>query len=175
MSGHSKWSQIKHHKGITDQKRGQLFSKLLRAIAIATKTDSNPQFNPRLRTAIETARTNNVPAENIERAISKASEEKNLEDILVEAYGSEGAALIIQGITDNSNRTVNEIKKILSDHEAKIATPGSVLWSFEQTSDKNWKPKFQQPISDAAKEKTRILVAALEEHEDVQKIITNIV
>ena len=174
MSGHSKWSQIKHHKGITDQKRGQLFSKLLRAIAIATKTDSNPQFNPRLRTAIETARTNNVPAENIERAISKASEEKNLEDILVEAYGSEGAALIIQGITDNSNRTVNEIKKILSDHDAKIATPGSVLWSFEQTGDKSWKPKFQQPISDAAKEKIRILVAALEEHEDVQKIITNI-
>lgn len=76
MSGHSKWSQIKHKKGAADQKRGQLFSKLLKAISAAAKTDPNPQFNPRLRSTIEKAKENNVPQENIERAIKKATEEK---------------------------------------------------------------------------------------------------
>src|SRR3989338_11296018 len=109
MSGHSKWSQIKHKKGTTDQKRGQLFSKLLKAISIAAKKEPNPLYNPRLRSVIEKAKENSVPQENIERAISKASEEKNLDEVIIEAYGPEGAALIIQGVTDNTNRTVAEV------------------------------------------------------------------
>src|SRR3989344_9395701 len=104
MSGHNKWSQIKNQKGAADKKRGQLFSKLLKAISIAAKTEANPQFNPRLRSVMEKAKEFNVPQDNIERAVSKASETKNLEDITVEAYGPEGAALIIEGITDNTNR-----------------------------------------------------------------------
>src|SRR3989344_3166194 len=121
MSGHSKWSQIKHKKGEADQKRGVAFSKLLNAISVAAKSEPNPDFNPRLRTAIEKAKEANVPKDNIERAINKAKEGDALEEILIEAYGPEGVAVIIEAITDNSNRTISEIKNILAKHEAKIA------------------------------------------------------
>src|SRR3989344_8899884 len=119
MSGHNKWSQIKNQKGAADLKRGRLFSKLLKAISIAAKTEPNPNFNPRLRSAIEKAEENNVPKDNIERAINKAKEEKNLEDIVVEAYGPEGSAIIIEGITDNKNRAISEIKHILTEQGGK--------------------------------------------------------
>lgn len=182
MSGHSKWSQIKHQKGDADKKRGQLFSKLLRAISIAAKTDppapqgrgspsiTGRQFNPRLRSAIEKAKENNVPAANIDRAISRAGEEKNLEELTIETYGPEGIAIIIEAVTDNKNRTVSEIKHLLEEHGAKMASPGSVVWSFE----KNWQPKFPQNVSEGAKNKLTGLIAALEEHEDVQNVVTNV-
>ena len=173
MSGHSHWKQIQQKKGSADQKRGQIFSKLLRAISAAAKQEPNPDFNPRLRSAIETAKQNNVPNDNIERAVKKASEEKNLEDLTVEAYGPEGAALIIEAITDNRNRTISEIKHILSENGAKIANPGTVLWAFEK-KDGEWKPKFPQQISDKNKKKLSDLIAALEEHDDVQNITANI-
>lgn len=176
MSGHSHWKQVQHKKGAADQKRGRVFSKLLRAIAIAAKTEPNPQFNPRLRSTIDKAREYSVPADNIERAISKASESKNLEDLIIEAYGPEGSALIITAITDNKNRTVNEIRSILSDHEAKMANPGSVLWAFNAPAapGQEWTAKFPQPITDGAKEKLVKIIESLEEHEDVQKVITNV-
>jgi len=180
MSGHNKWSQIKGKKGVTDAKRGQLFGKLLKAISIAAKSAPNPQFNPRLRSAIEKAKEFNVPQENIERAVSKAGEEKNLEDVIIEAYGPEGVAIIIEAITDNTNRTINEIRHILDLHGAKMANQGSVLWSFSSEGgsasggEHNWQPKFKQSVSlDTAKKITEI-IEALEEHDDVQRIITNI-
>ena len=177
MSGHNKWSQIKNQKGAADKKRGQLFSKLLKAISIAAKTEANPQFNPRLRSVMEKAKEFNVPQDNIERAVSKASETKNLEDITVEAYGPEGAALIIEGITDNTNRAISEIKHILTENGAKIANPGSVLWSFEKADDEpgrsGWKAKFPQEISEDGRKKIAELIDALEEHGDVQNVITN--
>ncbi|MDE2001201.1 MAG: YebC/PmpR family DNA-binding transcriptional regulator [Patescibacteria group bacterium] len=172
MSGHNKWSQIKNQKGAADMKRGRIFSKLLKAISIAAKTEANPQFNPRLRSAIEKAKQFNVPQDNIERAVSKASEEKPMEDIVVEAYGPEGVSLIIEGITDNTNRSISEIKHLLAEHDAKIATPGSVLWAFEK-SDNAWKPKFPQDVSDESKQKIAALIEALEDHDDVQNVITN--
>ena|SRR3989344_1291621 len=182
MSGHNKWSQIKNQKGAADKKRGQLFSKLLKAISIAAKTEANPQFNPRLRSAIEKAKGFNVPQDNIERAVSKASEAKDLEDVIIEAYGPEGSAIIIEGITDNSNRTVSEIKHLLNENNAKIANPGSVLWAFAQSADErglnaeprgNWKPKFPQSISESGKNQLTALIDLLEEREDVQCVITN--
>ncbi len=173
MSGHSKWSQIKHKKGATDQKRSALFSKLLNAVAIAARNEPNPQFNPSLRAAVERAKENQVPLENIERAVKKASENKNLEELIIEAYGPEGAAIIIEAVTDNRNRTISEIKKILSDNGAKIAEPGSVLWVFEKTAN-GWQAKFKQEAAENAKEKIRTLTAELENRGDVQKIITNL-
>ncbi len=169
MSGHNKWSQIKNQKAATDKKRGQIFSKILKAIAIAAKTEPNPQFNPRLRSAIETAKSANVPQDNINRAISKASEEKSMEDIVVEAYGPEGVSLIIEGITDNTNRSISEIKHLLTENGAKIATPGSVLWAFEKNAD-GWQPKFPAEISEEGKKKVSDLIEALEEHDDVQNV-----
>src|SRR3990167_1562402 len=105
MSGHNKWSQIQHKKGRADKERSAVFTKLLAAISIAAKSEPKPDFNPRLRAVIEKAKENNVPQENIERAINKASEEKSLEEVIIEAYGPEGTQIIIEGITDNTNRT----------------------------------------------------------------------
>ncbi|MDD5547915.1 MAG: YebC/PmpR family DNA-binding transcriptional regulator [Candidatus Pacebacteria bacterium] len=174
MSGHNKWSQIKNKKGVADLKRGKIFSKLLRAISIAAKSEANPEFNPRLRSAIDTAKQNQVPLDNIERAINKASEEKNLEDVVIEAYGPEGSALIIEAITDNTNRTINEIKSILSDNGAKMATQGSVMWAFEQSANGERTAKFPKNVSDESKEKIAKLISAIEEHDDVQKIISDL-
>lgn len=185
MSGHSHWAGIKHKKGVADQKRGQLFSKLLTAIAAAARTDPNPQFNPSLRSALDRAKEYNVPQENIDRVIRRASEAKNLEELVLEAYGPEGAALLIEAITDSKNRTVAEIKKVLSDHGGKWAEPGSVMWAFALAADergqeknaadsgKKWMAKFPMQISDATQQKLNALVEALAEHDDVQGVYTN--
>lgn len=175
MSGHSKWAQIKHQKGVTDQKRGKLFSKLLSAISIAARTEPNPQFNPRLRTAIAKAREAQVPAENIDRAVKRASETgQNLEELVMEAYGPGGVALLIESTTDNKNRTVSEIKKILNEHEGKWAEPGSVRWVFEPSGeDGGSRAKFEQPLPDADKKRLEVLLQHLEAHDDVQQIFTN--
>lgn len=177
MSGHNKWSQIKNQKAVTDKKRGQIFSKILKAISIAAKTEPNPQFNPRLRSVIDAAKEANVPQDNINRAISKASEAKAMEDIVVEAYGPEGVALIIEGITDNTNRSISEIKHILTENNAKIANPGSVLWAFEKTAEgpgrSSWQPKFPQEISEDSQKEIAKLIDALEEHDDVQGVTPN--
>lgn len=176
MSGHSHWAGIKHKKEISDQKRGQLFSKLVNAISIAARTETNPDFNPRLRTVIEKAKENKVPQEKIDSALKRASENKNLEELVIESYGPEGAAILIEAITDSKNRTIAEVRKILNDHEAKLAEPGSVLWAFEQIktdSGFSWQEKFKQPISIKAQEKIQKLIQELLEQNDVQEIYTN--
>jgi YebC/PmpR family DNA-binding regulatory protein len=172
MSGHSKWAQIKHKKGAVDQKRGALFSKLLKAVRAAALGEPNPDFNPRLRTAIETAKGANVPTENIRRAI-EGIEEKNLEDITVEAYGPGGVAMIILAATDNKNRTIAELRKTLSQNEGKIAEPGSTLWAFERTAEGGWAPRFQTEIDNGARAKLATLRKALGENEDVLTVTWN--
>lgn len=172
MSGHNKFSQIKHHKEAQDKKRGALFSKMLLAISVAAKSNPSPDANPRLRSAIEQARANNVPKDNIERAVSKASEQKNLEELTIEAYGPEGVGILIEVITDSSNRTTNEIRHLLDELGAKMANPGSVMWSFEKTNEE-LKAKFPQAISEESRQKLQEIVDALEEREDVQRVINN--
>ena len=176
MSGHSHWAGIKYKKGAADQKRGLVFLKLLNAISIAAKIETNPQFNPRLRTTIEKAQQNNVPKDNIERAVKRAAEQKDLEELLIEAYGPEGSAILIEAITDSRNRTISEIKKILSDHNAKFGEQGSVKWAFESLNSDDeiiWQVKFKQEISKEAKQKLQELIEELEERDDIQKIYTN--
>ena len=172
MSGHSKWSQIKHKKGITDKKRSQLFSKLLKAIKAAARTEPNPDFNPRLRTAIETAKSANVSMDNIKHAI-EGVDGKDMEDVLIEGYGINGVAFLVSAITDNKNRTIAEIRKIFSDHEGKFANPGSVMWAFEKDQEGNFVPKFPTKIDDAIIEKISALEEALDDHDDVVNIFTN--
>jgi len=173
MSGHSHWSGIKHKKEILDKKRAQSFSKLLNAVSIAAKVDPNPEFNPHLRMAIDKAKENQVPQDNIERAIKKAKELSNLEELLVEVYGPGGCAILVEAISDSRNRTMGEIKKIVSENSAKIANPGSVLWAFEKTPE-GWHTKFPQTIQGADLEKVKKLIEELESNDDVQKVITNI-
>lgn len=176
MSGHSKWKQIKHQKETADKKRGQLFSKLLQAITIAAKTDPNPQFNPRLRATIDKAKENNVPADNIERAVRRASEKSvALEELILEGYGPGGIALITTAITDNANRTIPEIKKIFSDHGAKWAEPGSVRWAFTPPPPgrAEWQAKFPQVVGAEERERLEALIRDLETHDDVQDVYHN--
>lgn len=174
MSGHSHWAGIKHKKGVADQKRGQVFSKLLNAVAIAARAEPNPQFNPQLKNAVDRAKEQKVPQENIERAIRRASEDKNLEHLILEAYGPEGAAFLVEAITSNKNRTIPEIKKILSDHDAKWAEPGGVRWAFDEREQGRWAPKFPQAVSEGARTKIEEIAEALLEHGDVQEVYTNV-
>lgn len=136
MSGHSRWAQIKHKKAATDQKRGSLFSKLSKAISVAAKDGGDPASNLKLRLQIERAREANLPQENIERAVAKAANPKDaalLESVTYEAYGPRGSAILIEGITDNKNRTAAEIKHILALHGGKLAGAGAVAWLFART------------------------------------------
>lgn len=136
MSGHSHFSTIKHKKAITDKKRGQIFSKLSRMISVAAKEGSgDPETNSRLRLAIEKAKEFNMPKNNIERAIKRVTGElvgEKLEEVTFEAYGPSKIAIIIEGITDNKNRTLSEIKQILNQNNGKLADSGSVKWMFER-------------------------------------------
>jgi YebC/PmpR family DNA-binding regulatory protein len=172
MSGHNKWAQIKHKKAITDKKRSQVFSKILRTISVAAKQEANPQFNPTLRSAIDKAKENNVPQENIERAIKKSQDMGAVEELLIEAYGPDGVAILVQAVTDNRNRTVAEIKKILSDRGGKWADPGSVMWAFDKTAE-GWEAKFPQALSDASYESLESLMEALDDHDDVDELFTS--
>lgn len=169
MAGHSKWKQIKHKKGAADLARGRLFSKLGSVITIAAKGGADPQFNPALRSAIEAAKKNQMPQENINRAIRRATEKGDLEELLIEAYGPEGLGILIEAVTDNRNRTINEIKAVFKDYDTKLANPGSLLWAFERT-DEGYRPKHPATVSEEAKNKTRELIEKLEEREDVAAV-----
>lgn len=136
MSGHSHFATIKRTKEAEDKKRGKLFSKISRMISVAVKQGgADPTNNPKLKMAIEKAKEANMPKNNIERAISKASgaeESEKLEEVIFEAFGPAKVALIITGITDNKNRTLSEIKQILSQYNGKLASEGAVKWMFEK-------------------------------------------
>ena len=135
MSGHSKWSQIKHKKALTDAKRGKMFSKLVREVMIASKTGGKTETNVRLRAAVERAKQMGVPKDNIERAASRGSGESTgveFKEFLYEATGPGGIAILIEGSTDNTNRTVNEIKHLLAKQGGRLAEPGSLLWNFQK-------------------------------------------
>jgi YebC/PmpR family DNA-binding regulatory protein len=132
MAGHSHWAQVKHKKAALDAKRGQIVSKLIRAITIAAREGNNPETNYKLRSAIERAKEFQVPLENIERAIKKGeSREDNLEEIIFEAY-LEDVQILIKTITDNKNRTLGDLRHLLNRFNGSLAEPGSVIWNFKE-------------------------------------------
>lgn len=135
MSGHSKWSSIKHQKGVTDARRGQLFTKLTREIIVAVRQGgSSPEANFRLRLAIQKARDNSMPLENIERAIKRGSgtmEGAALVEMVLEGYGPNGAAILVQALTDNRNRTLQDVRNIFSRHGGSLGESGCVAWLFD--------------------------------------------
>lgn len=135
MAGHSKWATIKRKKGALDAKRGKLFSKLSKNISIAARNGSDPDMNPALRTAIDTAKSANMPKDNIDRAVAKGAGELEgvtYEEITYEAYGPSGIAIIIECVTDNTNRTVSDVRSILKKVGGSLGSSGSVLYMFEQ-------------------------------------------
>src|SRR5437660_1417706 len=136
MAGHSKWKQIKRKKAVTDQRRGALFTKLIREITIAAKQGGgDPAGNARLRTAIDAAKAENMPLDNIERAVKKGTGELEgvtYEEVTYEAYGPGGAALLIEATTDNPNRTVAEIRHVFQRHGGNLGAANSVAWMFDR-------------------------------------------
>jgi YebC/PmpR family DNA-binding regulatory protein len=135
MSGHSKWASIKHQKGVADARRGQLFTKLAREIIVAVRQGgSNSDTNFRLRLAIQKARDNNMPLDNIERAVKRGSGEMEgatLTEMVLEGYGPSGAAILVQALSDNRNRTVQDIRNLFSRHGGNLGESGCVAWLFE--------------------------------------------
>jgi len=134
MSGHSKWATIKHKKGATDAKRGKIFTRLIKEITIAAKSGGgDPDGNPRLRTAILAAKAENMPADNIKRAIQRGTGELeglSYEEITYEGYGPGGVALIVEVLTDNKNRAVSEIRHAFSKNGGNLGADGAVSWMF---------------------------------------------
>lgn len=135
MSGHSKWSQIKRQKGLADARRGQVFTKLAKEISIAVRQGgSDPQANSRLRLAVQRARDNNMPLENIERAIKRgtgSSDAAALTEVTLEGYGPGGSAILLQALTDNRNRTLSEVRNVFSRNSSSLGESGCVSWIFE--------------------------------------------
>ncbi len=136
MAGHNKWSQIKRKKAVNDQRRGKMFSKLIREITVATREGGgDPDYNPRLRLAIDTAKAENMPVDNVERAIKRGTGELegvNYEEVAYEGYGPGGVALYIETMTDNPNRTVQEVRHLLEKNGGNLGTDGSVAWQFDR-------------------------------------------
>jgi len=174
MSGHNKWSKIKHKKAATDIRKSKIFSKFARLLTLESKKSAGNVNSPSLRSVIEQAKAVNMPSLNIERAIKKGSEKEasSLEEVTYEAYGPEGSALIIEGLTDNKNRSSAEIKHLLSKHGASLAGPGAATWAFEK-KERTWSSKTTVQLSSDDKDKLQKLIDELEDNDDIKKVYTN--
>jgi YebC/PmpR family DNA-binding regulatory protein len=138
MSGHSKWATIKHKKGALDAKRGKIFTRLIKEITMAAKGGGDPEKNPRLRTAVAAAKAENMPADNIKRAIQRGTGELpgvTYEEITFEGYGPGGVAILVEVSTDNRNRTVSDIRHLFSKNGGNMGEAGSVAWMFAKKGD----------------------------------------
>ena len=158
MSGHSKWASIKHKKGALDAKRGKIFTKIIREMSIAARIGGgDPDSNPRLRTAVDKAKSVNMPADNIKRAIQKGTGElegTQYEDLILEGYGPGGVAILVEGTTDNRNRSVSEIRHIFSKYGGNLGGAGSVSYLF--------KPRGYLAIATAKVTEDKLMELALE-------------
>ncbi len=174
MSGHNKWSKIKHKKAATDAQKSKIFGKLARLVAVESKLSGGDVNSPGLRAAIEKAKKENMPSDNIDRAVKKGagSDMTQMDAVLYEAYGPGGCAMIIEGLTDNKNRISAEVKHILSKNSLALAAQGSATWAFEKT-DGGWEPKKVTPLEDSDGEKLSRIIEELEENDDIQNIYTN--
>lgn len=135
MAGHSKWANIKHRKAAVDAKRGKVFTKLIRELTVAAREGGgDPETNPRLRTAINTAKGQNMPGDTIERAIKRGTgdmEGVSYQEIFYEGYGPGGSAVYVQALTDNKNRTVSDVRRIFTKHNGSLGENGCVAWMFD--------------------------------------------
>ena len=176
MSGHNKWAQIKHRKQATDAAKSRVFSRFARLIALESKKAGGSVTAPSLASAIARAKAANMPKDNIDRAIAKGASKDagELEQIVYEAYGPGGVAVIIDALTDNRNRTTQEVKHLLSKNGVELSAPGAASWAFSRQPDGSYIPN--EPLMDVSsgdEEKLSAILEALDEHEDVQRTFTN--
>lgn len=176
MAGHSKWAQIKRAKAVTDAARARVFSRFAREIALESRKANGNASAPSLIAVIARAKAANMPKDNIERAIARGTSKDGgeLEQTSYEFYGPGGVALIAVAVTDNKNRTTQEVKHLLSKNGYELGTPGSAAWAFTKTPDGKYlanEPKMQ--VSEEDGEKLGVILDLLDEHDDVQEVFTN--
>ncbi len=170
---HSQWEKKKYKKAASESKVSKLYTKLVRVITLEAKKSDGNRESPGLKIAIQKARDVDMPNDNIERAIKKATESpENFERITYETYGPGGVAIIIEALTTNRNKAAQEIKHILSEYESTFAGIGSVTWGFTKEGS-DWKPNTTIPISTEDEEKLEALIDELEENDEVQAVFTN--
>ncbi|MFP4159510.1 MAG: YebC/PmpR family DNA-binding transcriptional regulator [Desulfobacterales bacterium] len=175
MAGHSKWANIKHKKSAEDAKRGKIFTKIVKEIIVAARMGGgDPDANPRLRTVLEKAKQNNLPKDNIERAIKKGTgdlEGVNYEETVYEGYGPGGAAVYVESLSDNKNRTVADIRHIFSKHGGSMGENGCVSWVFDK---KGWIPVNKSDSDEETLMETALEAGAedIRDEGDVFEIIT---
>jgi YebC/PmpR family DNA-binding regulatory protein len=174
MSGHNKFSKIKHLKAKNDAQKSKHFGKLVRVITVEAKKAGGNLSSPGLAAAIDKARKENMPNDTIDRAVKKAMTDNSaaMETIIYETYGPGGVAILIDALTDNRNKAAQELKHILSKNGFELAAPGSASWAFAKTHE-GWNPTTTMPLEDADIELLTKLVEELEENEDVQNVYTN--
>jgi YebC/PmpR family DNA-binding regulatory protein len=174
MAGHNKWAQIKRQKGAADAAKSNLWGKLGKRIAVESKKANGDVNAANLRAIIETAKKTNMPKDTIERAVAKgtSADAAALEQVTYEAYGPGGAAVIIQAVTDNTNRTLQELKGIFAKHDIALAAPGSALWAFDKT-DEGYVPKAAIPLSEEASNSLMKIMELIDALDDVEEVYTN--
>lgn len=173
MSGHNKWSKIKHKKAATDAARSKVFSKHANLIAMESRKANGDVNSPTLAATIERAKKDSMPKGNIERAVSKGSgtDGTALEEVLYEGYGPGGVALLIQAVTDNKKRTAPEIRHIFTKAGLELGAPGSASWAFEKTAD-GYIPTTPMELDDTTGEKLAEFIEHLEENDDITNVYT---
>ena len=174
MSGHNKFSKIKHLKAKNDAQKSKHFGKLVRLITVEAKKAKGNVASPGLAAAIDKARKENMPNDTIDRAVKKAATDTSstMEQIIYETYGPGGIAILIEALTDNRNKAAQEIKHILSKNGYELASPGSASWAFQKTHE-GWTPTTTMPLEDSDIETLSNLVEELEANEDIQEVFTN--
>ncbi len=173
MSGHNKWSKIKHKKAASDAERSKVLSKHSSLITMEARKAHGDVNSPALAAAIERAKKDSMPKENIDRAIAKGAgaDSASLEEVLFETYGPGGTAILITAVTDNNNRTNQEIKHILSKLGYQLGSPGSAAWAFTKTAA-GYTPTVPLTLTDADGEKLAELIETLDSQADVQEVYT---
>ena len=174
MAGHNKWSKIKHKKAATDSQKSKVFGRIVRLIQVEAKKSGGNLDSPGLRLALEKARKANMPSDNIDRAIKKGNEGgADMQEVVFEAYGPGGVGMIITALTDNNNRTSQEIRHILTKNNGVFGTPGSVSWNFSKNQEREFIPNSTIPLNEEDGGKLERLIEAIEEQDDIQDIYTN--
>ncbi len=176
MSGHNKWSQIKQQKGATDAAKSRAFSKFSRLISIESKKAAGTMNSPALVAAISRAKAINMPKDSIERAVAKGSSKDGgeLDTVSYEFYGPSGCAIIVNAVTDNRNRTTQEIKHLISKNGFELRVPGSAAWAFTKSGDGTYTPHapLMEVVGDD-QEKLEAILTLFDEHDDVQDVFSN--
>lgn len=178
MSGHSKWSTIKHKKAAIDAKKGKAFSILSKMITIAVKEggSGDPDQNPRLRLALDKARGANMPNINVQKAIDRGlgkGDGREIEEVVYEGYGPGGVGFMVRVLTDNRNRSGSEIKSLFDKSGGSLGSPGSAAYLFERVGEE-YMVKIPLSLDETKKQEVKQLIEKLEEHEDVEYVVTNL-